>query len=376
MTIDPIKIIKRAWYILWNYRALWVFGLVLALVAGSSMGQSSNNGYQFEQGGGENPDVSPQSVQEAFRDFQREVNKLFEQGIPDMNVSGQDLTTFLWIVGGFVLVMLALGIVAAIARYVSETAVIRMVDEYESTDNKMTVRQGMRIGWSNTSWRLFLINLIVNLPAIALVLVLLIAGIGVFFAVVNGNADFAAFSVVSTVVLIFLTIFVVVILTILLHLLRNFFWRICVLENASVRESLQRGFAMVLENWKNVGLMWLVMIGLGIVWAIASVILFIIAIPVVIVTAILAVLVVALPFLLLVGAFSLIVGGVLPWIAAGLFVAPLFFTLAFSPWLLLGSWQAVYTSTVWTLTYREIKALPALTAPVVTNPPPVEPAVG
>ena len=376
MTIDPIKIIKRAWSILWNYRALWVFGLVLALVAGSSMGQSSNNGYQFEQGGGENPEVSPQSLQEAFRDFQREVDKLFEQGIPDMNVSGTDLTTFLWIVGAFVLVMLVLGIVMAIARYVSETAVIRMVDEYESTDNKMTVRQGMRIGWSNTSWRLFLINLIVNLPAIALALVLLIAGIGVFFAVVNGNADFAAFSVVSTVVLIFLTIFVVVILTILLRLLRNFFWRICVLENASVRESFQRGFAMVLENWKNVGLMWIVMIGLGIVWAVASVILFIITIPVVIVTVILAILVVVLPFLLLVGAFNLFLGGVLPWIAGGLFVAPLFFLLAFSPWLLLGSWQAVYTSTVWTLTYREIKSLPALTAPVPATPPPVQPAVG
>ena len=374
MTIDPIKIIKRAWYILWNYRALWVFGLVLALVAGSSVGQGSNNSYQYQQGPQGNPDVSPQSVQEAFREFQREINKLFEQGIPDINVSGKDLTTFLWIVGAFVLVMLVLGIVVAIARYVSETAVIRMVDEYESTSNKMTVRQGVRIGWSNTAWRLFLINLIVNLPAIALALVLLVAGVGVFFAVVNGNADFAAFSVVSTIVLAFLTIFVVVILTILLHLLRNFFWRICVLENASVSESLRRGSAMVLENWKNVGLMWLVMIGLGIVWAVASVILFIITIPVVIVTVILAVLVVVLPFLLLVGAFSLFIGGALPWIAGGLFVAPLFFTIAFSPWLLLGSWQAVYTSTVWTLTYREIKALPALTAPVPTTPPPVEPA--
>ena len=374
MTIDPIKIIKRAWSILWNYRALWVFGLVLALVAGSSMGQGSNNGYQFQQDPQENPELSPQSLQEAFRDFQREMNKLFEQGIPDMNVSGQDLTTFLWIVGAFVLVMLVVGIALAVARYVSETAVIRMVDEYESTDNKMTVREGLRIGWSNTAWRLFLINLIVNLPAIALALVLLVTGIGVFFAVVNGNADFAAFSVVSTVVLVFLTIFVVVILTILLHLFRNFFWRICVLENASVRESLQRGFAMVLENWKNVGLMWIVMIGLGIVWAVASVILFIVTIPVVIVTVILAILVVVLPFLLLVGTFSLFVGGVLPWVAGGLFIAPLFFTLAFSPWLLLGSWQAVYTSTVWTLTYREIKALPALTAPVITTPPPVEPA--
>jgi hypothetical protein len=366
--MDPVKILKRSWYILWSYRALWVFGLVLALAAGSSAGQGSNSGTRYEQSAGQNTQVTPQSMQEAFRDFQREVNKLFEQGIPDMKISGQELTALLWVIGGFILVMLIVGVVVAIARYVSETAVIRMVDEYESTSNKMTVRQGIRIGWSNTAWRLFLINLIVNLPVIALVLVLLIAGAGIYFAVVNGNANFAAISVVSTIVLVFITIFVVVILTILLHLLRNFFWRICVLENAGVRESLQRGFAMVLENWKNVGLMWLVMIGLGIVWAVASIILFIITIPVIIVTAIIALLVVALPFLLLVGVFSLFLNGILPWIAGGLFMIPLFFTIAFSPWLMLGSWQTVYTSTVWTLTYREIKALPAITPPAEVVP--------
>jgi len=176
-----------------------------------------------------------------------------------------------------------------------------MVDEYETSGNKLTVRQGFRIGWSRTAWRLFLIDLIVNLPAIALAVVLLVAGIGVYFAWVNGTANFAAFSTVATIVLAFITIFVVVILTIVLHLLRNFFWRISALEDIGVRESMRRGFSLVFENWKSVGLMWLVMIGLGIVWAVASIILFIITIPVVIVTAIIAVLVVAIPFLLFVG---------------------------------------------------------------------------
>jgi hypothetical protein len=261
----------------------------------------------------------------------------------------------------------------AVARYVSETAVIRMVDEYETTGNKLTVREGFRIGWSKTAWRLFLINLIVSLPAIALVLVLLFAGIGVYFAWINGTANFAAFSTVATIVLAFITIFVVVILSIVLRLLRNFFWRISVLEDTGVRESLRRGFAFVLENWKNVGLMWLVMIGLGIVYAVAVIILVIVSIPLVIVTAVVAVLVTALPFLLFVGIFSTFLTGWLPWVAGGLFVAPLFFTLAFSPWLLLGSWQAVYVSTVWTLTYREIKALPAVVAAPKIEPPVVVP---
>jgi hypothetical protein len=358
--MDPVKILKRSWHILWSYRTLWVFGLILALAAGSASSHGSNNS-NYRQDQGYPQQLTPHDVQQGFKEFRQELNKIFEQGIPEADITGQALTTFLWVIGAFVLIMTLVGIVMAIARYVSETAVIRMVDEYEASGNKMTVRQGIRIGWSKTAWRLFLINLIVNLPAIALALVLLVAGIGVYFAWVNGTANFAAFSTVATILLAFITIFVVVILSIVLHLLRNFFWRVSVLEDTGVRESLQRGFAFVLENWKSVGLMWLVMIGLGIVWAVASVILIIVSIPVVIVTAVIALLVVALPLLLFVGIFSTFLAGYLPWIAGALFVAPLFFTLAFSPWILLGSWQSVYTSTVWTLTYREIKALPALT---------------
>src|SRR5215211_1366737 len=249
--IDPVKILKRSWYILWSYRALWVFGLIIALVAGGSSARGNNNS-RWEQSRGDNTQVTPQSMQEAFKAFKHELNKLFEQGIPHAHISGHDITTFLWVIAGFIFLMFVVGIIMAIARYVSETAVIRMVDEYEGTGNKLTVRQGFRVGWSNTAWRLFLINLIVNLPVITLVLVLLVAGLGVLVAVGNGNTNFAAFSVVSTLVLLFITVFVVVILTILLHLLRNFVWRICVLEGTGVRESLQRGFAMVLENWKNV----------------------------------------------------------------------------------------------------------------------------
>ena len=357
--MDPIKILRRAWQILWSYRALWVFGLVLALATAGSSG-GGNNSVQY-QSDGNNHQPTPQSMQEFFSDFNREMDKLFREGIPEVDITGEALTAFLWIVGIFVVIMLVVGIVVAIARYVSETAVIRMVDEYENTSVKMTVRQGVRIGWSRTSWRLFLINLIVNLPVIFLVLILLVAGVVIYLSITNGNANFAAASVVTMIGLVFLVIFAVVILTIVLHLLRHFFWRVCVLEDVGVGESLRRGFAMVRENWKNVGLMWLVMIGLGIAWIIVSIIAIIITIPVVIVTSFIGVVVVAIPGLLLVGLFSLFLGGPLPWIAGGLFVLPLFFVIAFSPWLLLGSWQTVYTSTVWTLTYREIKALPAIT---------------
>jgi hypothetical protein len=75
--------------------------------------------------------------------------------------------------------------------------------------------------------------------------------------------------------------------------------------------------------------------------------------------------------LLLVGLFNMFLSNVLAWVLGILFVLPLFFTIAFSPWLLLGSWKTVYSSTVWTLTYREIKALPLL-----TPGPKIEPVTG
>ena len=362
--MDPVKILKRAWHILWSYRALWVFGLILALTAAGSSGGSGNNGVRFNGNGNNQTYQAPlpenwrEEIGKAFTEVGKEFARILDQGLPSLGISRGELTALIWIIVAFVLVMTVVGIVMTIARYVSETAVIRMVDEYEATDTKMTVRQGFRTGWSRTSWRLFLINLIINIPVFVLLAVMVVAGFMIYRLVVGGNETLAVTGIVSVIGVVFLLIFVVVILSILLHLLRQFFWRVCALEDAGVGESLRRGFAMVRENWKEVGLMWLIMIGLGIAWVLVSVVAVILTIPIVAITAIIAAVVVAVPGLLLVGFFSLFLGGYLPWIVGGIFVAPLFFTLAFSPWVLLTAWQQVFSSTVWTLTYREIKALP------------------
>jgi len=362
--MDPVKILKRAWHILWSYRALWVFGLILALTAAGSSGGSGNNGARYS-GNGNNqgydaplPENWREEVEKGFAEAGEELEKLFTEGLPEAGISGGELTAFLWTIGAFILVMMLFGILMTIARYVSETAVIKMVDEYEATDTKMSIRDGFRIGWSRTSWRLFLINLIVNLPAFFLLAILVVAGFIVYRMVSGGNETFAIAGIVGLIGVVVLVIFVVAIVSIPLRLLRQFFWRACALENVGVGESLRLGFQMVRENWKNVGLMWLIMIGLGIAWIIVSFIAVILTIPVVIITSIIAAVVVAVPGLFLVGLFSLFLSGFLPWIVGALFVAPLFFIIAFSPWVLLTAWQQVYASTVWTLTYRELKTLP------------------
>lgn len=360
--MDPIKILKRAWQILWSYRALWVFGLILALAGAGASGRGSNNGSGTQyQTNSQNTQPLPQDMHEAFIQAIQEMQKLFHEGLTKAGISAEQLNALIWVAVIFVLFSLILGIIVAIARYVAETAVIRMVDEYEGTGSKMTIRQGFRVGWSRTSWRLFLINLLVNLPSIFIVALLLIIGVVIFLVVSQNNANISVMTIVGSVGILFLFIFIAVIVSILLRLLRNFFWRVSALENAGVGESLRRGFQMVRNNWKSVGVMWLVMIGLGIAWAIVSVIAVIVTIPIVIVTSVVGVIVAAIPTLLVGGLSSLFLGGWLPWIVGVLFAMPLFAVIAFSPWLLLGSWQTVFTSIVWTLVYRELKTLPALT---------------
>jgi len=374
--MDPIKILKRAWHILWSYKALWVFGLILALAgAGSSSGNGSNSSSRYEansQSSQQQP--LPEDMGEAFKQATQEIQKAFNEGLDEVGIPRGDLNTLIGIAVAFVIFCMVLGLIIAVARYVAETAVIRMVDEYENTGSKMTIKQGFRIGWSRTSWRLFLINLLVNLPLIlGIVLLLTGVGIAIFRGMSQGFQEPAPFIIVALIGSMFLLIFVVAIISIFLGLLRHFFWRACALENLGVRESLSRGFQMARENWKNVGIMWLVMIGLGIVWAIVSIVAIIVTIPVVLVTAVAGALVAVIPVLLAGGLTSLFLNGWLPWIVGVIFALPLFFTIAFSPWLLLGSWQTVFASTVWTLVYRELKALPALTSQGVdiTPLPPV-----
>jgi hypothetical protein len=371
-SMDPIKILKRAWHILWQYRALWIFGLIIAIAAAGSSGGGGNNGVRFDAG--ENYYRSELDASEDFREALDEAGEalhdLFENGIPETGISKLEWSALIWVGGAFILLLLVYIVAVTIARYVSETALIRMVDHYEATDTKMTVGEGFRIGWSRTSWRLFLINLILHIPGFLLFIVLGAIGWLIFTQVAWSEPNSVA-GLVALIGAAFLVIFLMIMLGVVIQLLRKFFWRVCAIEEAGVQESFQKGFAIFREHWKNIGIMWLVMIGLGILWAILSLISIVVLLPLVAITAIVAALIAVVPGLLLVALFSLFLSGPLPWIVAAIFIIPLFSILAFSPWMLLSTWQAVFTSSVWTLVYREIKALPLLETVSEIEPEPV-----
>ena len=362
--MDPVKILKRAWHIVWNYRMLWVFGFILALTVGSS-GGSGNSGSRFSSTGSDEPRMEqqydgemPDNVGEAFRE-------MFEEGLPalerELNLPAGELTTMVWVFVAFIVVMVLFGLAMTAVRYATEVSTIRMVDEFEASGVKKTFKEGWRLGWNRRAWKLFLIDLVVNIPVYILLIFFAVMGFVVYKMVTApgaGDPNWAGFAGIIGIVLV--VVFVVVITMVFLNLLRHFFSRKAALEELGVRDSLRAGYQLFRANWKDVGIMWLVMIGVGIAWGIASIILAIVALPAVAVTVIVGAIVAAIPGLLLVGFFSLFLSRFLPWIAGGLFVLPLFFIVGFSPWVFLSGLWLVYTSTVWTLVYREVMALPEL----------------
>lgn len=360
--IDITKILKRAWNILWTYRALWVIGLILALTTAGAIPRNNNSGWREDARNnrpGENFEwPSGETIQEAVEQMRQEFNRVntWER------ISTSEWNTFLWILVGVVGLAMVLGIVMTIARYVAETATIRMVDEYERSGQKVGIRQGLRYGWSRTAWRLFLINLLISLPVILLVVLGLGIGVGIYFLIVADNPLFSVPGVIAMIGLVFLLIFLGIVLGVLLQLLRDFFWRACALEQVGVGEALRRGWSLVRRNWKSVGLMWLVMIAVRIAWAIALVIAFILSLPLLLVTGIAGLLIGGLPALLVGGLSSLFLGGPLPWMIGAIIGMPLFLVVAFAPMIYFRGLELVYNSTVWTLTYRELNALQSLAA--------------
>jgi len=366
--LDITKILKRSWHILWNYRTLWIFGFILALAMG---GNNFGNNNRYSVNDGNNTDQRPgiqapdgweglrgdtpaEKLNDAFRQANEGIQQLRAEHPVEFRMGiAAAITLFV--------VILILSIVTAILRYVAETATIRMVDEYEQADVKVGFRQGWKYGWSPVSWRLFLINFITHIPALVLFVILGLVAWWIISAALSGVASALVNSLVAGIGLSFLFIFITAILMVVLLLLRDFAWRMTVLEGTGVMESLQLATSLVKRNWKSVGLMWLVMIGLRIAWAIAFFILIFPLLIVSILTAVGGVLVAIVPTLMAAGVASLFSApDYWPWIFAAIIGLPFFFVVAFSPIFLVGGWGQIYQSNVWTLTYRELKALEAV----------------
>ncbi|MGD9048527.1 MAG: hypothetical protein PVF77_10760, partial [Anaerolineae bacterium] len=232
------------------------------------------------------------------------------------------------------------------------------VGEHEDTGQRRGMWQGLRLGLSRTAWRFFLIDLAVDIPVILGFLLLFALA---FMPLVLGIRGSVPGTVVTGSMLtggLFMAgIALAVVAGTLLSVVKRFFRQACALESLGVMASIRRGWAMVRHRPGDVLVMWLIMLGIGLGWAVVIVLSFLVLFPILILFISLGSLAGALPAFLVFLLSSLVFEGALPVLLAGMVWLPVFVLVMLAPWWCLGGLKEVFMSSAWTLTYRELRAV-------------------
>jgi hypothetical protein len=345
-------ILKRAWKILWDYKALWVFGIILAITTASggssNMANNASNNNQTSQNQPNMEDNWSEDWNQGWEDASREFEQFFEKiALPEI------VTTVVAIAVLVGCVIVFLIVISMIFRYMSEAALIQMVDKYEDTGEKISIREGFRLGFSRTAWKIFLADLVINLPLFLLSMTYVFLVMLPLLLLLTKSPGASILGVVTTIGLFFLGIFLAIVIFGVVSLLKRFFHRSIAIEGLGIFEAIRNGFQLVRQNLVDVGLMWLITFGLNLGFTI-------LLIPIGLI-----VLVVAAIFgggigLVVGGLMTLAVKGPIPIIVGIIAGLPLFIVLMVVPLGFLDGLRETYMSTTWTLTYRETRALQSL----------------
>jgi hypothetical protein len=362
--MNHTQILKQAWHNVCHYRALWIFGLILALTT-FSWGAAAFYGRDTQEGNWNGITVVTRSGETFFEALRRTIREEIDELDRELDGADReleflaqelhieiesDIRAFLTVLAG---VLVVTYVAAKIARYVSEMALIHMVDEAAETGKRRTVRQGLRMGWSRRTWQLFLIDLLINVPAVlagVLLFALLFSPIPLW---VKGSEAVVIASALVTGGLVLLAICIIIVTSAALSLLKVVSRRACALEGLGVVASVRRGYAVVRQNLKNVGITWLLMVGVGLTWPVLLV-------PLVLALVGAGTLLGGLSGLLVGGLVSLIWAGEAPVFLALTVGVSIFLLVLVAPLAFLSGFREVFVSSTWTLTYRELSALESL----------------
>jgi hypothetical protein len=143
----------------------------------------------------------------------------------------------------------------------------------------------------------------------------------------------------------------------LLSVLKRFFRQACALESLGVIASIRRGWAVIRHKPADVLVMWLIMLGLTLGWAVVIIVSFVVLFPLLILFIALGGVAGAVSAYLVFLLSSLVFEGALPVLLAGMVWLPIFILVMLAPWWCLGGLMEVFKSSAWTLTYRELRAV-------------------
>ena len=367
-------VLKKAWNMLWNYRSLWLFGTILALVGVKTILPGPwldwENNRQWTKiilsdsttlqlpGGDMTVDLTapggfqitvPDSV--SWSEFNDLVNILDREASIKLRP----------ILIEFAIILVVLLLVGLIVRYITETALMRMVDETEETGKNLSIWNGLRRGASIRAWRLFLLDLVVGILVIVAFIVAFGLAITPVLLAIGSQEAVIILGAAGTFGMLLLVFFLSLAVTVVLSGVMQVIRRACVLEDQSLLSSIRQGISLTRQHIKDIALLWMTWVGLLILWVPLVLPVIILLVPFLLVTMLVGIALGGISTALVAGIADLFISGGTPWIMGGLAGLPVFIVVMISPILFVNGFMEVYLSSMWTLAYRNLKhgSLPA-----------------
>lgn len=239
--MDHIGILKRAWGITWRYRILWLFGL-LAGGAGSTGGGGGGN---YPMGGGEIGPATQRDVERAFAWVQDNLPLIIS------------VSAFLFFIG-FALFIISIAAKGGLIYLVNEAAEERPV-------------RGMD-GWSAgfSAWlRLLGISFVLFAPIVVVSIVLLVAVLAPVVGPAIGGGTPRVEAMVGLCGGLAFGGLLLVIVSIVAGVLDTLGSRHAVLDGTGVFRSIGEAWTDLRTRFKDVAIVWLLMLAAGIAYGIA-----------------------------------------------------------------------------------------------------------
>ena len=338
------SILKRAWHVTWHNRALWFFGIAVALFGVGITGTRGFGSLNLRPNGLELPpwlrffpQNQPPQPGPSHALFQSLTQSPLYAGMPGLGIAATEALILLVVV-----IILAIGLVV---RYTSLGALIGMVDDIEQRD-RTTLKVGFKTGWHNTL-RLLAIDILISLSLVILFLIIaLVVFIGIMIGVLpwrmlyhpsmgpNASSLGGIWGIFVALGLGVLLVIVFLASAGFSTLVRELAYREAVLENQGIFRALGKAIRLVWHKLGQLGVVWLLLFSINLAFGLVT-------LPLAIIGG-----------MALTAPFDVLTRPAHPSLVGFLLAIPLLLVIALVGLFLNGVF-VTFRSTVWTLTYRE-----------------------
>jgi hypothetical protein len=373
--MNTTKILKNSWNLMLRYRALWIFGVVLALTTvsfGSTLWMRDQE--TLADRTLVNWEINAKDQAWIKENFDLNLPQHYTLKVKDMRVNLDDSAFSaqerIAITAGVFAAIITLLVLILGFHYTAEASLIIMVNEHQQNNQEYRARQGWALGFSMTAVRLFLIDLMIYSLLFLFTILIFLPPLLPLFIAITGTPAGITVGVLLMTSLSLVSLAVLIVMWLTGGITRRLARRACCVEDLGVFTAIWRGYRLMRHQLSGVGLTWLVIAGLDLVYPI-------LAAPVAILLAATGLFVGGLLALILGALLALVIAKVTAWTIALVVGIILLALVVFVPMVMLAGLREVFTSAAWTLTFIEAAAqpgdAPAPRPALLTGPQP-EPA--